>query len=228
MMVLQDAIKTRAIPPQMKVTQVLPTSGARSTSTWECNSVEEVETFVNELLSEWCVSECFEVVEESAYGLTAVDKTNASMERVMGTATAATSAASAATTAAVATTAAAVGQQWNQVDEKFHINDRVKQSWGKVAEFSFKARENTGAATAKAMENQTVAASVSALASTFGFIRTKASEVGGVVAEKASGVNSAIVNKVQSYNHRAPQQNIDELPQAEMQPMSNKEPEAGL
>ena len=36
--------------------QLLPTSGARSTSLWEGPSVEHVETFVNELLAEWCVA----------------------------------------------------------------------------------------------------------------------------------------------------------------------------
>jgi len=34
--------------------QLLPTSGARSSSLWEGPTVEQVETFVNELLAEWC------------------------------------------------------------------------------------------------------------------------------------------------------------------------------
>eukprot|EP00959_Pyramimonas_sp_CCMP1952_P166216 3474010-Pyramimonas_sp.AAC.1 len=86
MMVLADAIKTKAIPSQMKVTQVVPTSGSRSTSLWEASSVEEVETYTNQLLSDWCINECFAVVEDQTYGLNlqkAVQTTQQNAEMVL-------------------------------------------------------------------------------------------------------------------------------------------------
>mmetsp|Transcript_41513 Transcript_41513/g.79345 ORF Transcript_41513/g.79345 Transcript_41513/m.79345 type:complete len:227 (-) Transcript_41513:2504-3184(-) len=185
MMVLHDAIKTKAIPPHLKVAQLLPTSGARSSSLWEGTGVEEVETFVNSLLSEWCINECFAVVEENAYGLH-FDKAVAATKEGVGKAVA-------ATTAAAATAVTVVGSQWSAMDERYQIKEKAAMSWGKVIDLASKAKEQSGTATAKAMENQTVAQSVNGLASTFSFLRAKATEV-------ATTVNSKVVSKVQEYN----------------------------
>lgn len=69
--------------------------------------MEEVETFVNSLLSEWCINECFAVVEENAYGLH-FDKAVAATKEGVGKAVA-------ATTAAAATAVTVVGSQWSAV-----------------------------------------------------------------------------------------------------------------
>lgn len=185
MMVLQDAIKTKAIPQHLKVSQLLPTSGARSSSLWEGTSVEEVETFVNSLLSEWCINECFVVVEENAYGLhfeKAVAATKEGVGKVV-----------ASTTAAATTAAVVVGAQWNQMDERFQIKEKAAVGWGKVVDVASKAKENADVAGSKAMENPTVSNAVNSVSNAWSFLRTKTTEV-------ATNVNKTVVSKVNEYN----------------------------
>uniref|UniRef100_A0A7S0QY23 Senescence domain-containing protein n=1 Tax=Pyramimonas obovata TaxID=1411642 RepID=A0A7S0QY23_9CHLO len=192
MMVLQDAIKTKAIPSQLKVTQVLPTSGPRSMSMWEASSVEEVETYTNQLLSDWCINECFTVVEDQAYGLNlqkAVSTTQQNAELVLNQ--------TANTTKAVVS---AVSTSLTQMDAKFHLNEKAKMLGTRVAELTVKAKESAEVAGAKALENPTVASSVGSLQSAFGFIGKKAYEAGTAVRQKAHEVNTVVVARVQQIN----------------------------
>ncbi|KAK3237723.1 hypothetical protein CYMTET_52224 [Cymbomonas tetramitiformis] len=199
-MVLQDAIKTRAIPEQLKVREILPTSGAKSTSVWEGPSVEAVQEYVDQLLAEWCSNEYFVIVPEHAYGFqlaTAVKKTKESVEGAVNKTAAATSAA-----------VAAVGASLNDVDSKYKIRDRTASAAASVSnaalETGSKAKDTISAASSKAMENETVASSVNALSAGWSFLSTKAGEVGGQVVNQASALNSAVVGKVKQYNTTTP------------------------
>lgn len=73
-----------------------------------------------------------------------------------------------------------------QMDERYQIKEKAAMSWGKVIDLASKAKEQSGTATAKAMENQTVAQSVNGLASTFSFLRAKATEVATTVNSKVN------------------------------------------
>lgn len=199
MMVLQDALKTKAVPAHLKVMQLLPTSGARSTSLWEGPSVEHVETFVNELLAEWCLNECFAVVDEHAVGLRPQEALATSTREGVGKVVASTVAA---TTGA----AAAVGAQLSSVDERYQVKEKAAQGWKTVVEVSGKAgsqvAQTSARATQHAMENQTVAAGVASISSAFGFLKTKATELGSKVGEQVTSINEQVVSKVQEYQQK--------------------------
>mmetsp|Transcript_39062 Transcript_39062/g.65638 ORF Transcript_39062/g.65638 Transcript_39062/m.65638 type:complete len:256 (-) Transcript_39062:1345-2112(-) len=191
MMVLQDAIKTKAIPSQMKITQVLPTSGPRSMSLWEAPSVEEVETYTNQLLSDWCINECFPVVEDQAYGLNlqkAVSSTKHGAEMVY-TQTANTSKA----------VYSAVSTGFVQMDEKFHLNEKAKALGSRMAELTVRARSGAEGVGSKALENPHIASASSSLGAAWGAFGKRAYAAGSAVAQRAHDVNTVVVARVQQY-----------------------------
>lgn len=199
MMVLQDALKTKAIPSHLKVMQLLPTSGARSSSLWEGPTVEQVETFVNELLAEWCLNECFAVVDEHAYALRPQEALATSTREGVGKMVATTVAA---TTGA----AAVVSAQLSSVDERFQVKEKAAKGWSAVVEASGIAGSQVAHQSAqlsgRAMENQTVAAGVTSLSNAFGFLKTKATEVAAKVGDQVTTINEQVVSKVQEYQQR--------------------------
>lgn len=69
MIILQDHIKRRSIPEELRLRLVIPTSGLQSISLWDAPDVESLKEWLDANLSNDCQSEVSEVQEEFSYGL---------------------------------------------------------------------------------------------------------------------------------------------------------------
>merc|ERR1711939_822013 len=67
MMLLLDAAQRRTLPHGMSLKMVLPTDGKISTSVWESEDKDSLIQALDSLLSTFCETEVFEVVEEHIY-----------------------------------------------------------------------------------------------------------------------------------------------------------------
>ena len=62
MMVLSRQVPS--VPPGIQSRFLIPTSGTKSVSLWDASDVETLKAWLDETLSEYCVTECYEAVEE--------------------------------------------------------------------------------------------------------------------------------------------------------------------
>ncbi len=72
MMVLNDVLSRHgqdSVPAGLKSRFLIPTSGTVSVSLWDASDVATLQAWLDETLSEYCVTECFEAVEEFSQGL---------------------------------------------------------------------------------------------------------------------------------------------------------------
>lgn len=69
MVMLLDHIKRKAIPADLHIRLVLPTSGLQSTSLWDAPCIEALQVWLDENLGVDCKSEVFEVQEDFTYGV---------------------------------------------------------------------------------------------------------------------------------------------------------------
>ena len=66
---LKDFHKRGALPPHLKLRQIVPTSGLQSTSLWDVSTVEELQEWLEENLMDDATHTCHVVQEEFAFGI---------------------------------------------------------------------------------------------------------------------------------------------------------------
>lgn len=121
--------------------QILPTSGTQSISVWDAPDLMTLHSWVDENLSEYCASECFQIVEEHSYGIQ-MELAKARVSENVGSKASAAAASvqerareAMSHTAAKAKEARAASQkQFSKMDEKFKMTERAQVAGGKAKE----------------------------------------------------------------------------------------------
>ena len=125
MMVLNDLLSRQAVAPGLKSRLLIPTSGTVSVSLWDAPDIQTLQAWLDETLSEYCKTECFEAVEEFSQGL-AVELARLRVSENVSAKTGA-AAATVGEKAQIALTATAakakeagqkIGQRFDEVDQR--------------------------------------------------------------------------------------------------------------
>ena len=81
---LQDLVSTKRVPPEFRCRQLVPTSGKRSTSLWDCQDPEALLSWLNASVTN-CEHEIYEVQEDFGLGLGEVSRQRAAERVAAGT-----------------------------------------------------------------------------------------------------------------------------------------------
>ncbi|QDZ23909.1 hypothetical protein HOP50_11g64470 [Chloropicon primus] len=173
MMVLNDVLSRQqsSVPPGLDYRFLVPTSGTVSVSLWDASDVETLKVWLDETLSEYCSTECFEVVEEFAQGISvelARQRTAQSVSQKTGAAAASVGEkaqeALSATAAKAKEAGQKVGQKFDEIDQKLKIKEKTtkvgstvgtttRNVVGKAGNLALQTKD-------RAMQNKVVASSV--------------------------------------------------------------------
>ena len=179
----------KKLPEGLKCRLILPTSGTQSVSVWDSPDIHTIHSWVEERLSEYCASECFQIAEEHSFGLQMELSRARAAETVAGRTQAAAGvaadrakqvAASATATAEMATQQ--VRSKAASVDQKYDISTKAKHAGTQISKNAKVAMEQaTKTATVvqkKAMENEAVAKGVTQARKGLSFLYAKMSKLG--------------------------------------------------
>lgn len=163
MIALKEAVDRKSLPEELKIRQVLPTSGHRCTSLWDVQDKAVLQKWMDEALGPDVAHEMFEVVEEFSYGIAGelmrirtAEKFTAQGKKTAGTVAQKTKA-----------TFQAAGQKFEELDTRWKVSENTSAA--------LQTAKTTGAAVLgriggtvsqtkdKAMENPKVAATVTAM-----------------------------------------------------------------
>lgn len=173
LMVLSDIESRDAIPPGLKMRLTIPTAGEKSVSLWDAPDVATLQGWLDETLSEYCTTECFEAVEDFAQGI-AVELARVRVSETVAAKTGAAAAtvgekaadALSATAARAQVATKKVGQSISAMDQRLRLTEKASASYGRARETVGKAAQGVGKAAAagreKAMKNDYVAATSAA------------------------------------------------------------------
>eukprot|EP00665_Eupelagonemidae_sp_cell47_P011024 gene11023-2850_t len=139
--VLNDHVARSTLPAGLRARLILPTSGTQSISVWDAPDLMTLHSWVDENLSEYCASECFQIVEEHSYGIQ-MELAKARVSENVGSKASAAAASvqerareAMSHTAAKAKEARAASQkQFSKMDEKFKMTERAQVAGGKAKE----------------------------------------------------------------------------------------------
>ena len=187
MLVLSKALDSA--PPWLKSRFLIPTSGTVSVSMWDATDCETLQSWLDETLSEYCKTSCFEAVEEFSQGLSVElarlrvsenvsQKTGAAAATVGEKAGAALSVTATTTRTALGKVGQAVGSRLNEIGQNPQVS-KIKEKTGVAATTTRTALGKVGMAAAqtrdRAMKNKAVASGVqqinSGVRTGFSFVR---------------------------------------------------------
>jgi hypothetical protein len=77
MIALTDLVRKKSPPPSLKCRAILPTSGSRSASLWDADSLESLQAWLDEHVDMDCAHDVAPVQEEFAVGLADVSRARA-------------------------------------------------------------------------------------------------------------------------------------------------------
>lgn len=202
---LSDHVSRKTLPQGLKCRLILPTSGTQSVSVWDSPDMHTIHAWVEESLSEYCASECFQIVEEHSLGLQMELARARTTETVAGRTQAAAGIAAdrAKQVAASATATAAVASQQVRskaasIDEKYDVTGKAKQAGTQVSKNAKVAMEQAtktaNVVQKKAMENQHVAKGVTQARKGISFLSQKMTQLGQQVSASVQEYNTSAGN----------------------------------
>lgn len=194
----------KKVPSEFKCRQLVPTSGAKSTSLWDVTDPEALLAWLNENIAVDCHHEIFEVQEDFGIGLGEVTRARAA-ERV-------TAAAGAAATATV--------HSVHDIDTKLRISERASHAAATVRESAVvqgtaaaltKVGSSVKTGTTKVLEQPAVQGAAEAVGSGFrklgaslsslsSKVISRRNSTGAADAEDAAGVAAGIPETTQQQN----------------------------
>ena len=219
MMVLNDVLSRQTVPPGLKCRFLIPTSGTVSVSLWDANDIETLQAWLDEALSEYCVTACYEAVEEFSQGL-AVELARL---RVSENVSAKTGAAAATVgekaqialnvTAAKAKEAGQkIGQRFDQVDQRLKIKEKTTHTLSKAKETTAQVGTSTKTALGKvgqaaiqtkdrAMQNKVVASSVQQIGSGVNVVKQGVGSGLSFMSRALSQLGDTVIKSVQEMDN---------------------------
>lgn len=114
---LQDLVITKKVPQEFRCRQLVPSSGKRSVSLWDCQDSEALLTWLKESVTN-CEHEIFEVQEDFAVGMGEISRQRATDKVTAGT----------------RDVAKAVGGTVHDIDSRYKISDRANHAVDAVKE----------------------------------------------------------------------------------------------
>eukprot|EP00213_Chloropicon_mariensis_P005113 CAMPEP_0197472196 /NCGR_PEP_ID=MMETSP1309-20131121/3383_1 /TAXON_ID=464262 /ORGANISM="Genus nov. species nov., Strain RCC998" /LENGTH=317 /DNA_ID=CAMNT_0043010585 /DNA_START=95 /DNA_END=1044 /DNA_ORIENTATION=+ len=208
-MVLNDVLSRQAVLPGLKARFLIPTSGTTSVSVWDATDIPTLQTWLDETLSEYCTTQCFEAVEEFSHGLSVeLARLRVSENVSAQTGKAAATVGEKAQIAITATAAKAkeagqkVGQRFEELDQKLKIKEKTSQTYSKAKETTIQVGSTTKTALGKvgqaamqtkdrAMQNKVVAGGVSRIGSGISFMSRALSQLGDTVIKSVQEMDKA-------------------------------------
>ena len=200
--VLSDHVSRKTLPEGLKCRLILPTSGTQSVSVWDSPDMHTIHSWVEESLSEYCASECFQIVEEHSFGLQmelararATETVAGRTQQVAGVAADRAKQVAASATATAAVAAQQVRSKAGSIDQKYDVTTRAKQAGTQVTKNAKVAMEQASKTATtvqkKAMENQAVAKGVNQARKGLSFLSAKMSQLGQQVQSSVQEYNTA-------------------------------------
>ena len=200
--VLSDHVSRKTLPEGLKCRLILPTSGTQSVSVWDSPDMHTIHSWVEESLSEYCASECFQIVEEHSFGLQmelararATETVAGRTHQVVGVAADRAKQVAASATATAAVAAQQVRSKAGSIDQKYDVSTRAKQAGTQVSKNAKVAMEQASKTATtvqkKAMENEAVAKGVTQARKGLSFLSAKMSKLGQQVQSSVQEYNTA-------------------------------------